>query len=296
MVGLTVSGALLGLLPPIALGRLVDDLVEGGHRRGAFAWVGVIAAAICMEGAAFVLSDGLYARATGRLNRDLRALMFEGVLQRAPGHGEARSGFASRFVSDVETLEQLTVGALDAAALGLFECGSALVVLGRLDPWLVPLSVALMLVIGLSARRTQAPLAEVGYARQEALEEMSRSLAEARSERITVERARRRFRRAAASVTQIENRLRWLEAANRHGASALTALGPVTVVLVAGFQGGLRAGTLLSLYLLAELAFAGAGSLIEVGLDVETVRGAVSRCFELIDVARAAAGSGCEAG
>lgn len=291
MVSLTAVGSLLGLVPPLALGVLVNRLAHGHHWERVAGWGALIAGAVLVEAGAYVLSDGLYARATARLYRDLRALMFEGVLRRPPADAEGASGLASRFVSDVETVEQLTVAALDLGVLGLFELGAALVALGALDPWAVALTGVLILATSLLARRTQAPAAGAGKTRQEALEAMSRTLAGALAERANPGRARGPFHRAANRVLQAEVRLGWLEAANRHGSGALAALGPVGVVIVAAFQGDYRAGTLLSLYLLAERAFRGADGLVDLSLDVELVRGAVSRCFALVD-----AGSVAQAG
>jgi ABC-type multidrug transport system fused ATPase/permease subunit len=282
MVGLSVAGSLIGLVPPLALGALVNSLTAG-HRGHAAVLAGLIAAAVLAEATAYAVSDGLYGVTTARLFRDIRLLMFRGVLRRPPLDVEATSGLSSRFVSDAETLEQLTVATLDLGAIGLFELGAALVALGVLRPWAVAIVGGLIVLAALVARRTQAPVAEAGERRQEALEGMSRTLATALAERNDPERAQRRFRVAATRVLQREIRLGWLRAANYHGSGALAGLGPVCVVVVAAFQGGFKAGTLLSLYLLAERAFRGADSLLDLKLDVEVVRGAVSRCFQLID-------------
>lgn len=283
MVGLTLVGSLLGLVPPLALGALVNGLAQGHHRGRVVTSGGLIAAAVLVEAAAYAISDGLYARASGRLYRDFRLLMFEGVLRRPPSDAEATAGLASRFVSDAETLEQLTVAVLDLGAIGTFELGAAVVALGVLDPWAVAITGGLVIVTGIGARRAQAPIAAAGKSRQEVLEGMSKTLAGALAERADPERARRRFRVAAGRVLRSEVRLGWLRAANRHGSGALTGLGPVAVVVAAALQGGVRAGTLLSLYLLAERAFQGADTLVDLSLDIELVRGAVGRCFELID-------------
>ncbi len=40
---------------------------------------------------------------------------------------------------------------------------------------------------------------------------------------------------------------------------------------------------MLSIFLLAQRAFSAADDLLEIGLDVELVRGAIARCFELVD-------------
>ena len=64
---------------------------------------------------------------------------------------------------------------------------------------------------------------------------------------------------------------------------AAANLGPIAVVVLAAPEHSFSAGVLISLLLLAERAFQGADSLIDLGLDVELVRGAVGRCFELVD-------------
>src|SRR5208283_480059 len=83
MVGLSTGGVLVGLVPPLALGVLVNALVERNDRAEAALLAGLIASAILIETVAYVLSDGMYARNVGRLYRSLRLQMFEGV-RRAP--------------------------------------------------------------------------------------------------------------------------------------------------------------------------------------------------------------------
>ena len=164
---------------------------------------------------------------------------------------------------------------------------AALVAVGALDARAVAVAVALILAGAVVARVSQSPVAAAGHERQDALEGMSRTLAQALAERSDPDGARRRFHTATSRLLAAECRLGWLQAANRHGSAALAALGPIAVVVAAAFQGNLRAGTLLSLFLLAERAFMGADGLVDLRLDVETVRGAVGRCFELIDTGAA---------
>jgi ABC-type multidrug transport system fused ATPase/permease subunit len=93
-----------------------------------------------------------------------------------------------------------------------------------------------------------------------------------------------RFHEAVSRVRRREVRLGWLEAANRYGAGAAANLGPIAVVVLAAVAHSFSAGTLLALFLLAERAFQGGDSLIDLGFDLELVRGAVARCFELVDL------------
>jgi ABC-type bacteriocin/lantibiotic exporter with double-glycine peptidase domain len=125
---------------------------------------------------------------------------------------------------------------------------------------------------------------DAGERRQEALEHMSRRLSGALRHPAETRR-QRRFHDAVDRVMSADVRLGWLEAGNRYGSAALAKLAPIGVVVLAAAQGGYKPGTLLSLYLLAERAFTGADSLADVSLDVEAVRGATRRCFELIDAA-----------
>ena len=78
MVGLSVGGVLVGLVPPLALGVLVDALVERNDKHEAALLAGLIAIAILAEATAYVLSDGMYARNAGKLHRSLRLQMFDG--------------------------------------------------------------------------------------------------------------------------------------------------------------------------------------------------------------------------
>jgi hypothetical protein len=56
------------------------------------------------------------------------------------------------------------------------------------------------------------------------------------------------------------------------------------VVVLAAFVGTHQPGTLLSLYLLAGRVFYGYDGLVDLRLSMQVVRGAVRRCFALIDL------------
>lgn len=283
MVALTAAGAVVGLVPAFALGSLVDDLARGASRAGAPLDAVLIVVAVIVEALAFAISDGFFASAVARLYRDLRVLMFAGAQRQPPRGGEQVAGLTSRFVSDAEAMQELIVSPLDTTAMAAFELVSALVALAVLDP----LSVAVAAGVGLGgvalARATQAPVARAGEERQEALETMSESLAAELSARLDGQRAAGRFKSSASAVLRKEARLGWLESASRYSSSAVANLGPIAVVIVAALSSSFRAGTLLSLFLIAARAFSAIDDFVEVGLDVEIVRGAVKRCFELVD-------------
>jgi ABC-type multidrug transport system fused ATPase/permease subunit len=282
MVVLTALGSLLGLIPPLALGALVDDLARGHHGGGAGLAAVLIVLALVLEALAFTVSDGFFARAVGTLYRDLRVLMFAGAQRRAPATAPEIAGIAARFVSDAEALQDVVVSPLDVTVMGLFELLSALLTLGLLYPLAVPLALGLILLTALVTRVTQAPLARAAEERQEALEAMSSRLASELSARLD-RAAAGRFRDAATVVARREIRVGWLQAANRYGSAAAANLGPIAVVAAAALLASFSAGRLLALFLLAERAFAGADSLVDLGLDIELVRGAIRRCFELVD-------------
>ena len=130
MAGLSVLGSLAGLVPPITLGYLINDLVElHGVKPEDALWAGLLAGSILFEALAYIGSDGLYARNAGRLYRNLRLQMFDGAMRRPAAEGEGE-GLPSRFVSDVETFERITVYLLDTGSMLVVELVTALVVLG----------------------------------------------------------------------------------------------------------------------------------------------------------------------
>jgi ABC-type multidrug transport system fused ATPase/permease subunit len=293
MVALTALGSLVGLVPPLALGALVDDLARGRHSGHAVLAAALIVLALLLEALAFAFSDGLFARATSTLYRDLRVLMFGSVARRPPADADALAGLTARFISDAEALQDLLVAPLDSSVLGLFQLLTALTAVALIYPTGALLSLVVIALTALVSRLTQRPVAAAGEQRQEALEEMSATLAASLSARLHRAAATSSFSDAATRVLHREVRLGWLTAANRYGSAAAGALGPIAVVVLAALQRDLSAGRLLALFLLAERAFAGADSLIDLALDVELVRGAVLRCFELIDGRTA---PGCRAG
>ena len=80
MVALSTLGSFAGLVPPITLGYLINDLVERhGVKPEDALWAALLAGAIVLEAAAYIASDGLYARNAGRLYRSLRLRMFDSV-------------------------------------------------------------------------------------------------------------------------------------------------------------------------------------------------------------------------
>src|SRR6516165_6404763 len=69
MVALSVAGVLVGLVPPLVLGVLVNALVEHNDRREAVLLAVVIVLATLAEAGLYIASDGTYARNAGRLYR-----------------------------------------------------------------------------------------------------------------------------------------------------------------------------------------------------------------------------------
>jgi hypothetical protein len=121
-----------------------------------------------------------------------------------------------------------------------------------------------------------------GLRRQEELEAMTSAI----SEQLCGpddDRAVGRFALAAERVMAAEVRVGWLRALNFQGSGGLAKLGPITAVVAAAFTGQHQAGTLMAIYLLAQRAFWGFDGLVDLRLDTQSVKGAVSRCFELID-------------
>jgi ABC-type bacteriocin/lantibiotic exporter with double-glycine peptidase domain len=283
MAGLSIAGSLLGLVTPVVLGILINALVERNDKTEAAYLSAVILGAIVLEGTAYVLSDGLYARNSARLYRDLRLHMFAGLQARPPAEIEA-SGLASRFISDAETVERVTVGALDSGSMLVVELVAAMIALGIFQPYAVPPAAVLMALTTLIARRMQAPTVPAGQRRQEELERMSHALARELKHH-EASGAADRFRHAVERLQHSEVRLGWLSAINTQGSGALAAIGPLTVVIVAAFVGTHQPGTLLSLYLLSGRVFYGYDGLVDLRLSMQMVRGAIRRCFALIDLA-----------
>jgi ABC-type multidrug transport system fused ATPase/permease subunit len=283
MVGLSVLGSLAGLVPPITLGYLINDLVElHGLKPEDALWAGLLAAAIVVEAAAYIGSDGLYARNAGRLYRRLRLRMFDGVMRRPARERSGSEGLPARFVSDVETFERVTVHLLDTGSMLVVELATALVVLGLMEPWSIPVVVPLLVATWFATRRMQEPAAHAGRVRQEELEELTGSLARELRGNGGPE-ARERFATVSERLLRAEVRLGWVQAANLHISGALAKLGPIAVVVAAAWAGGYRAGTLLTLYLLAARAFYGFDGLVDLSLGMQSVRGAIARCLELMD-------------
>ena len=283
MVALSVSGVLVGLVPPLALGVLVNALVEYGDKREAVMLAALIAGAVMLEAACYIASDGLYARNAGRLYRNLRLSMFDGAVRRHAGGREDASGLPSRFISDVETVERLTVSVLDVGSMMLVEFGSALVALALLEPLTVAVVAPMLALTWFVTRRMQEPAATAGQRRQEELERLTESIARG-LESDGGAAGKGRFREAAESLLRAEIRVGWLQAANREGSAGLAKLGPIAVVVAAAFAGNYKAGTLISLYLLAQRTFWGFDGLVDLSLDMQSVRGAVHRCFDLVDI------------
>jgi ABC-type multidrug transport system fused ATPase/permease subunit len=277
MVALSALGSLAGLVPPITLGFLINDLVERrGLRPEDLLWAGLLAGAVILEAAAYIGSDGLYARNAGRLYRNLRLQMFDGVMHRPRAERTTGDGLASRFISDAETIERTTVSLLDNGTILAVELATAVVALGIFEPLALAAVAPLLALTWIATRRMQEPAATAGRLRQERLEEMTASIAQDVPRRVGFVDATERLQHA-------EVRLGWVQAANLHISGALAKAGPIVVVVVAAYAGGYRAGTLLTLYLLAARTFAGFDGLVDLSLSMQSVRGGVTRCLELVE-------------
>jgi ABC-type multidrug transport system fused ATPase/permease subunit len=283
MASLSALGSLLGLVPPIALGVLVNALVERNDKTEAAVLSVVIVAAIVLEGASYIASDVLYSRNAARLYRDLRMRMFAGARSRPRAAGEDASALASRFISDAETVERVTVGALDSGVMLGVELAASAIALALFQPLALVAVAVLAALTTVVARWMQAPTLPAAQRRQEELQRMSETLAEALSPEADPAEAEARFGGAAERLRRVEVRLGWLSAVNLQGSGALAAIGPIAVVTLAAFAGTHRAGTLLALYLLSGRVFYSFDGLVDLRLGMQMVRGAIRRCFALID-------------
>jgi ABC-type multidrug transport system fused ATPase/permease subunit len=281
MVGLSTGGVLVGLVPPLALGVLVDALVERNDTTEAAILAGLIALAICIEAVAYVLSDGIATRNEGRLYRNLRLQMFEGARQRSSIDADEQSGLPSLFISDAETVG-ITVSVLDRGSMTLVEFASAAVALGVLSPWTIPVVIPELALTWIVTRRMQQPAASASERRQQQLEHLTRSIARELDGREDPH-STGRLKAAADRLLAAEIRLGWLQAINIQGSGGLAKLGPIAAVVVAAFAGTNHAGTLIAVYLLAQRAFWGFDGLVDLSLGLQSVRGAVARCFAMID-------------
>lgn len=274
----------MGLVPPLLLGVLVNALVERGDKHEATLLSVLIAAAIMAQAAAYVLSDGMYYRNAGKLHRSLRLRMFDGLRRRGVSEDEELSGIPSRFISDVLTLDQVTIWMLDTGSMVLVQFVSAAVAIALLEPVTLAVIFPMLAAIRLVTRRTQEPAAAAGLRRQEELERMTSSIV-AELPEPDEEQAKSRLRTAVERVMQAEIRYGWLQAINTQGSGGLAMLRPIAVVVAAAFAGTAHIGTLLALYLLAQRAFSGFDGIVDLSLASKSVRGAVNRCFEYIDAA-----------
>ena len=281
MVGLSTGGVLVGLVPPLALGVLVNALVERNDPSEAGLLAGLIVLAIVIETVAYVVSDGIYSRNAGRLYRNLRSQMFDGVVRRPSIDDEDWSGLPSRFISDAETVG-VGVQLLDSGSMLVVELASALVALGLLAPWSVLVVTPDLALTWMVTRRMQEPAASAGQRRQEALEQMTQTITREFERRHEPE-ATTRLKGALDKVLAAETRYGWLQAINLQGSGGLAKVGPIATVVIAAFTGTHSPGTLIALYLLAQRAFWGFDGLVDLSLGLNTVRGAVARCFALID-------------
>jgi ATP-binding cassette subfamily C protein len=281
MLALTVAGVLIGLIPPLALGALVDALIESDDVPEAVVLTALIAVAICAASGAYIWSEGLYARNAGRLSLSLRTQMFDGAARRAQA-GDDVTGLPSRFISDADTIEQVTLYLLDSGMMMLVSFGMALVAIELLQPWSAAVVAPALIGIWILTRRMQRPVATAGRRRQEELESMTDSVSRELA-RSSDPNAAGRFRLAADGLRAAEVRLGWLRAINLQGSGGLASLGPIAVVVVAAFVGTQQIGTLISLYLLAQAVFSSFDGLVDLSLGIHGVRGAVARCFEVID-------------
>ncbi len=281
MVGLSTGGVLVGLVPPLALGILVDALVDRNDKKEAALLAGLIGLAILVEAVAYVLSDGMATRNEGRLYRNLRLSMFEGVRRRSAIDSDEQSGLPSLFISDAETVG-ITVSVLDRGSMTLVEFATAMVALGLLSPWTIPIVIPELALTWIVTRRMQEPAASAYERRQEELEHLTRSIARELDRREDPE-STGRLKAFTDRLLAAEIRLGWLQAINIQGSGGLAKLGPIAAVVVAAFAGTNQIGTLISVYLLAQRAFWGFDGIVDLSLGLQSVRGAVARCFALID-------------
>jgi len=128
----------------------------------------------------------------------------------------------------------------------------------------------------------QEPVASAAERRQERLEHVTQVIAH-ELETPDEPESTPRFRRAIDRLLAAEIRVGWLEAVNLQGSGGLAKIGPIAAVVAAAFTGTHLVGTLIAVYLLAQRAFWGFDGLVDLSLGLNSIRGAVARCFALVD-------------
>lgn len=286
MIGLDTTSALVGLVPPLALGTFVNALVERKDMTEGILLAGLMGIAMCIESAANFLSEGIYTRNASQLFANLRMQMFEGARRLSSFDGPDVGGLPSRFISDVES-SGIAVLVLDNGAMLIVEFAAATIALGLLAPWTLPVVAPALGATWIVTRKLQEPVASASQDRQEELESMTNAVTRELAHRADPQ-STQRFFEAVGRVRSAEVRVGWLEALNLQGSGGLAKLGPVAAVAAAAFTGTNQVGTLLSLYLVAQRVFFGFDGMVDLSLDLNSVRGAVARCFELVDTPNAA--------
>src|ERR1035441_5238072 len=281
MVALDTTSALVGLVPPLALGTFVAALVERKDTTEGVLLAALMGLAMFVEASANFLAEGIYTRNASQLYGNLRVQMFEGARRLSSIDEHEIGGLPSRFISDAESAG-VAVLVLDSGAMLLIEFAAATIALGLLAPWTIPVVAPALGATWIVTRRTQEPVASASQIRQEELEVMTKSVTTELAHREDPQSIRR-FSEAVGRVRTAEVRVGWLEALNLQGSGGLAKLGPVAAVVAAAFTGTNQVGTLISLYLIAQRVFFGFDGMVDLSLDLNSVRGAVARCFALVD-------------
>ncbi len=299
LIGAAVSvtaGAVLALLPPLILRRIIDDNLTQGYAEGLCGLALLyFSATVSVHLTTFATSYTMSVAAQGALRR-LRVRLFE-HLQALPVSYYDRTPIGdaiSRCTSDMASIETLFSSGVIGVLSEALRLISALVAMIALSP---PLSLILLLLLPLLVvitRRFQIRMRDAQRALRLAIGRLNASLQEVLT-RVEVIRALhwefrivQRFRRVLADTLRYQNRsiaigavydplLKILQAALVAGFLALSASPLLETMRVS-------VGTLTAFILLFDQFF---DPLLSVGSNWQVVQGALAgleRVFEVLDI------------
>lgn len=296
-VAVSVVSALLTVATPVLAGKVVDEIVAGTHAAAVVLLASVIAAVAVAEAVVSLLTRWLSSTMGEGLILDLRTAVFDHV-QRMPVafFTRTRTGaLVSRLSSDVMGAQRAFSDTLSGVVSNLVTLTLTLVVMAGISWQITLLSLLLVPLFVVPARRIGATMARLSRERAAYNATMNSQMTERFSAPGATlvklfgrpERESHEFARRAARVRDIGVKTSMLQSVFMNSLTLMSALALALVYGLGGvlaIGGHLQAGAIVSLALLLTRLYAPLTALVNARVEIASALVSFERVFEVLDL------------
>ena len=287
-------GVVLQLVDPLLLKFIIDRALGDENFGLLVLLIGILGGVLLFRVAFRIVSTWLYSYGGLKILFEFRQRVFEHVEKLSPYffQGERLGDILARLTSDIDVLQRAAAHTVVNAVQDLLTIAGILAVLVWLDGELTLALIVIYPLLGWILLRINRRIRREGRNARQAIAGLFSFL----EERLAGMRLIQEFRREKAEAKRHVSVSRpWIKSnlalslfgSGQQSLADLMATGSFIVVFLIGgsrvLNGTLTVGTLVAFYTLATRMFRPITGLIDINIDLQVARAALSRVYELLD-------------